>query len=245
MPPPIAMPTLDVALARLYVVFARYPLRPRIDGCPHCVRPDEERQLHVRPLADLTVADLGRFPAKSMTTWGDALDFKHFLPRMCALAVAHDLFWGFWHFAGKLRAAGGDTWPADERAAIADFLLAWWSTRAATLPSPYPHPNEQCPTLADVAAFVPDLRPALAWLASQGTAWPGAALLVVQFAECWNLITGQASGPWSAAHRDQIEQWALEPATLAAVAHAVARAEAAALPVSYAWLAQEIAALIA
>lgn len=115
------------AIEALYDVFEGYPLRPRIDSCPHCELEAAERRLHMRPLRDLTWADLGIYAFKALTSFGDRDDLRHFLPRVLELYVVdhagapHTLFM-FFH---KLHVARWETWPADETAAIRRFLEAW------------------------------------------------------------------------------------------------------------------------
>lgn len=115
---------LHEATERLYATFARYPLRPRIDGCPHCDLGAAERGLHTAPLRALSAAALSKFAFKTMTTFGDVDDFRHFLPRIAELLVeqgalgAADL--GI--FVTKLEYGHWNDWPTPERAAIHAWL---------------------------------------------------------------------------------------------------------------------------
>ena len=77
--------SLQAAIEGLYAAFARYPLRAHIDGCPHCDLGAAERGLHARPLRDLREDDLGRYPFKAMSTFGNVDDFRHFFPRIAEL----------------------------------------------------------------------------------------------------------------------------------------------------------------
>lgn len=110
----------------LYDVFASYPLRSKIDGCPCCVKESMQLALHTRPLRDLRGDDLRRFAGKSMTTWGDRDDFRHFLPRLLELLASGELGCDPQIVLGKLAHADWNTWPAPERAGVASFLMAWW-----------------------------------------------------------------------------------------------------------------------
>jgi hypothetical protein len=117
----------------LYQAFADYPLADRIDHCPHCELDEAERQLHARPLSELTWRELGPFAFRAMATFGDLADLKHFLPRLLELYAAdhvgapHSLFM----FFGKLDAAAWTTWPPGEVAAIRAFVEAWKRLAAA------------------------------------------------------------------------------------------------------------------
>ena len=120
-------PELAEAIEGLYDAFGRYPLRQIIEGCPHCVGDEDQADLHVTPLRELTDRDLGRFAFKTMTTWGDTDDFRHFLPRLLELvrcggrdAIDLDLV------LGKLSIARWQRWPGNEQAAIRNFLMALW-----------------------------------------------------------------------------------------------------------------------
>jgi hypothetical protein len=118
---------LGRAIDRLYEAFESYPLKERIDCCPHCELDAAERRLHIRPLRELTWADLGIFAFKALTSFGDADDFRHFLPRLLELYVLdhsgapYTLFMLF----EKLNAAKWTNWPADEVAAIRRFIEDW------------------------------------------------------------------------------------------------------------------------
>ena len=45
---------LQEAIGQLYSVFAPYPLRRVVEGCPHCVSVADEKRLHEAPLRALT-----------------------------------------------------------------------------------------------------------------------------------------------------------------------------------------------
>jgi len=115
------------AIEALYEAFEGYPLKPRIDSCPHCELDNAERRLHMKPLRDLEWADLDIFAFKALTSFGDADDLRHFLPRLLELYVLdhagapHTLFMLF----HKLQFAKWTTWPADEGEAVRRFLEAW------------------------------------------------------------------------------------------------------------------------
>jgi hypothetical protein len=112
---------------RLYGAFDAYPLKGRIECCPHCELDAAERRLHVRPLRELIWADLGIFSFKALTSFGDEDDFRHFLPRLLQLYVLdhagapYTLFMVF----EKLNSARWTNWPPDEVEAIRTFIDAW------------------------------------------------------------------------------------------------------------------------
>ncbi len=118
---------LERAIDRLYEAFDGYPLKDRIDCCPHCELDVLERRLHLQPLRELTWADLGLFAFKALTSFGDEDDLRHFLPRLLELYVLdhagapYTLFMLF----HKLDSAAWTTWPADEVRALRTFLETW------------------------------------------------------------------------------------------------------------------------
>jgi len=115
------------AIGGLYGAFDAYPLKERIDVCPHCELDAAERRLHVRPLRQLTWADLGTYSFKAITSFGDEGDFKHFLPRVLELYVLdhRGAPYSLFMVCGKLDYAGWTAWPAGEVAAVRRFIDAW------------------------------------------------------------------------------------------------------------------------
>ncbi|MDI1443531.1 hypothetical protein [Polyangium sp. 6x1] len=124
------------ALEALYRTFARYPLRARIVGCPHCVGQKDDAPLHRAPLRALRAADLGSYAFKAMTTWGDVDDYRHFLPRILDLSLDRPPEPGLEpaQIADKLRYAGWSTWPEDEQKAITEFVMATFQAALAWHP---------------------------------------------------------------------------------------------------------------
>lgn len=122
--------TFEAAIEAAYVVFGRYPLRRDMDACPCCVDPGRQGALTRLELRAATADQLGHYAFKAMTTWGDADDYRHFLPRILALTLAPEA--GAWPgldldlIASKLSYGGYTRWPEVERAAVRDVLRAIW-----------------------------------------------------------------------------------------------------------------------
>lgn len=120
--------SLHDSIEQLYTIFARYPLKTAIDGCPCCVSATDKEPLHTKPLQQLSGEDLERYTFKAMTTWGDTEDFKHFLPRIFELLAGGSSVFDTITL-GKLEYGNWHTWQADEQEAMRHFLLAWCRER--------------------------------------------------------------------------------------------------------------------
>jgi hypothetical protein len=115
------------AIENLYDVFQSYPLRPHVEGCTHCVHPEDHMRLSAKPLRKLTSDDLGRYMFKAMTTWGDNRDFRHFLPRIMELVAQEDDLWIAVDkeiVFSKLTYGKWSTWPEREQEAIRAYFVA-------------------------------------------------------------------------------------------------------------------------
>ncbi len=101
---------LTEALAQIETVFAAYPRRAVLEGCPHC-------------RGDVRVADHDLFwlTIKLGNTVGTEADVKALLPTLLqSLVTTGELDPGI--VLGKVL----PTWPAEERAAVDRFLDAVW-----------------------------------------------------------------------------------------------------------------------
>ncbi|WP_030434507.1 hypothetical protein [Actinoplanes subtropicus] len=125
---------LDQAVGGLYATFAAFELGA-VAGCPHCVDGDDQREIRRVPLRELTGDDLGHYAFKAVTTWGDADDLRHFLPRLLELAAHGALPVDLAVVLGKLRLARWSQWPEEQRDAIEAFAGAWWRHTLAMFPA--------------------------------------------------------------------------------------------------------------
>lgn len=114
-------PTLNIAIKNLYKVFSHYP-HEKIEGCPCCVKKDDNKKLISKPLKELTPADLSKYAFKALTTWGDENNFKHFLPRIFELIARHELITDSEVVFGKLDYANWQSWSKKEQDAIKEFF---------------------------------------------------------------------------------------------------------------------------
>jgi hypothetical protein len=115
------------AIDHLYDVFQSYPLRPHVEGCTHCVHPEDHIRLGSKPLRKLIGEDLSRYARKAMTTWGDDHDFRHFLPRILELVATEDASWvavDTQVIFSKLEYGKWLTWPDREQGAVHTYLMA-------------------------------------------------------------------------------------------------------------------------
>lgn len=148
---------LSHAVAALHRTFHRYPYRPAMPACPHCVSDDDLRRLG-RPLDELPDDEIRRYARKAITTWGDARDFKRVLPRLAELMASAATGVDAHMVTDKLCRAAWLRWPAQEQASVHRFLRAWW---VAGLSEP---PSSRCLArrhLAAIAVAEPDLGPYL------------------------------------------------------------------------------------
>ena len=116
---------LQKSIENLYEVFAKYPLKEKIQGCPHCISDEADNVLHSKPLRKLMAEDLSYFAAKSMTTFGDEDDFKHFLPRLFELMSQGESVCNYGEeiLIGKLGYANWTEWNEVEKSAVENFLM--------------------------------------------------------------------------------------------------------------------------
>lgn len=160
-------PTLRAAIEGLYATFAKYPLAEHVEGCPCCVSDADHALLYSAELRQLDQHDLETFAFKTMSTWGSADDFRHFLPRILELLAEVSPDWiatdvvltklGYGHWL---------TWPDAEQKAITTFFQALW----ADILSRFPHRFDAGGYLLGVAEATDEASPYLA-------AWPIAGSL--------------------------------------------------------------------
>jgi hypothetical protein len=119
---------LHEAIEQLYVVFAKYPANPNMDGSPvYHELAQWNRALLSKPLRQLSLEeDLRVYYFKAITTWGSVAHFKHFLPRIFEQLTKLPIGIEEWSALNKLNYGHYETWPAREQAAVHRFLVAFW-----------------------------------------------------------------------------------------------------------------------
>ncbi|WP_156025401.1 hypothetical protein [Thermogemmatispora carboxidivorans] len=130
--------TRAAVVARLYRTFAAYPFRRQMWACAHCVTPEEIARLGRVPLEQLSGSDLQRYAWKALTTWGEVVDFKHFLPRWLEIILyGQDDGFGleFRQIATKLAYGQWRSWPRVEQEAVETALLLCWRLLLAQPPA--------------------------------------------------------------------------------------------------------------
>jgi hypothetical protein len=130
--------SVEPAIAQLYQAFRSYRRRTTIGACPHCVgRADQDRIASVA-LHHLSPEQLARYAFKAITTWGQAVDYKHFLPRILEISTGNAVaLWPGFDLsviAGKLALADWRSWPVAEQTAVRDVFAAVWDMALATDP---------------------------------------------------------------------------------------------------------------
>lgn len=118
---------LRSTIENLYETFASYPLRDDTNACSCCHSSSDEKRLHAKSLRKLNEDDLRQYGTDALFVWGEVNDFRHFLPRIFELLVAHgDVFVDPQVVFGKLYHAEWRTWPGVEQQSIELFLKALW-----------------------------------------------------------------------------------------------------------------------
>ena len=128
-------PELTEAIAGLYRVFEKYPLRSDTDACDCRGCGHDEERLHRKPLAELTREDLETYAMDALYTWGTGDDFKHFIPRIFELLVGNSRRCREFALPSSVLAklsysswcsTNWRSWPEDEQQAIENFLSTCW-----------------------------------------------------------------------------------------------------------------------
>ncbi|MBZ9750411.1 hypothetical protein K7W42_06000 [Deinococcus sp. HMF7604] len=150
---------------------------------------------------------------KTMTTWGDDVDFKHFLPRLLEL-IAHDQLSSAESLLGKLTYGQWWSWPDQEYAAVDAFLHAWWDDVLAReeVKDPW-EPCEVATVLEGIAQASHDLTPYLTHWAEMNTPFAVQHLAAFVLSEAEGLVKGQLQGAyWTnrPAQAQQVTQWLLD-----------------------------------
>jgi len=166
---------LQEAIEMLYSVFRTYPLRPHVEGCTHCVDPEDHVRLQSKPLRQLSTDDLSKYSWKALTTWGDDRDFRHFLPRILELVAIDNEWWATFNMEvvfSKLEIGKWTTWPEREQRAINDYLNALYHYFLLKPLSPEPYVSETY-TIDDLLCAIgqaaDDLQPFLTQLSAADT----------------------------------------------------------------------------
>lgn len=203
---------LDAAIAELYAAFAHRPAPVHVAGCPHCVDDADHALLTAQPLRHLTTRHLARYAHKAISTWGDAGDLAHFLPRLLELLAREPGWVDPEILLGKLELAGWRSWPAGEVAAVERYLAALWRANLAS----YPSGLEAGDLLRAIAGAVDDLGPLLAiWDTDPGVAALRhlAQLVIGNRDALWRTGALRRSG-WRAPQLAQATAWLRRPAIL-------------------------------
>ena len=141
-------PFLHEALEDVYRAFKDVPLG-RIEGCYCCVRDEHRKALLDVPLRK--IEDITHFAWKSMTTWGDAQTFQHFLPRILEAMSGERFGINPQIVAGKLMLAKWRAWPDRLRVPVAAWLDAYFN--AALTAYPYEGNTETALAVLVIAGF--------------------------------------------------------------------------------------------
>jgi hypothetical protein len=197
------MTNLADTIDALYTVFGRNSDWSRELPCPCCGDPANAEPLKHTKLSDLTREQLQPYVDSALTTWGNAADYKHFLPRLLELSTQGDPDWDCGMVLAKVEVADFSTWSDDERTAVENFARAWWH---ATLEA-FPAKGSAADPILCLSIVFPDIAPYLdAWRDLQTTAARRHA------AHCWQEISNEVWQP--AAQTNRIRAWLSDQRTL-------------------------------
>lgn len=120
---------LKKSVEKLYETFEMYHSGPTMTGSQNY---DDlgtwNRLIFRKPLQELNEDDLSRFTGKAITTWGNANDYKHFLPRIFELTAELRTPYEIWIAFDKLTLADWDNWIDKEQIVIQEFMIALWES---------------------------------------------------------------------------------------------------------------------
>ena len=118
---------LENSVENLYETFEKYHSGPTMSGSPNY---DDlrtwNRLIFKKPLRELDEDDLSRFTGKAITTWGNANDYKHFLPRIFELTAELKTPYEIWIAFEKLNLAEWNNWTENEQKVIHEFMISLW-----------------------------------------------------------------------------------------------------------------------
>lgn len=158
---------LSDALRQVQLAFGRYPYRRSMPFCGHCVAEGEIVRLGEAPLRCLPGGLVSRYAHKAVTTWGDIVDYKHFLPELIELMLVDPLQVSPRKVGTTLADANWRSWPRREAEAIEGFAVALWTSSLATPAMIAPNGPTPAPdALEFIEALGTDLSPYI------GSLWP-------------------------------------------------------------------------
>ncbi len=126
---------LTVAIDKLFTAFSQYrkPSAPSPDLVG--ISQAELLAFYQQPVREISGETLATYARKALTTWGDADEFRYFLPRIFELLIKGPSGWCDPALVfGKLDAAGWRTWPQEEQVAVRGYLSALWDSVLENFP---------------------------------------------------------------------------------------------------------------
>lgn len=202
---------VDAAVEELYRAFGTVPLIDHVDYCAHCVAPEQVEVLRQTPLRRLTAAHLGPLLFNAMSTWGDLAYFQHFLPRLLELTATGAMEdWSYPSFLPSRLASCWTHGTAEQQAAIARFLAAWWSATTSS----WPGQSQPGDVLETIGRSGQPVAPYLAaWAADRSEA---AVRHLAAFVGDWLVSSQTADRFWT-----DVDRWLRSDAPLAMIAAAI------------------------
>ncbi|MEU6247557.1 hypothetical protein [Glycomyces sp. NPDC047010] len=217
---------LPAAIDQLYAAFASLRRPTAIDWCRHCRSEDDIADLlGPAPLREISAQALRPYAVHVLTTIGDVVDFRYFLPRILEIACTTGFPWPDLEFLTvRLHLASWSTWDVEETAAIEALFRALWSKTIAT----FPGDPDASSVLNAIGNAGSNLSPYLRQWTTSLTRPPAAAALLDLLQHSPRSLGEAVQRTDSTAHdhEAQIVRWAVGPELRIAVAEAFAIAEA-------------------
>lgn len=110
-------------IANLYSVFKPYKLNKGFESrcCPCCYSRSVEPEIYTKEIHELTEDELGLIPTKALSTLGDNVDFRYFLPRILELNFYKNYGWHWLVSKLSYDECNFFKWPINEIKAVFDY----------------------------------------------------------------------------------------------------------------------------
>lgn len=119
---------LENIIENLYKVFSIYGATDMTGSALYEDLSAWNQKLLSKPLRELEASDLTRYAGKAITSWGNAKDYKHFLPRILELIAKLEPPYEIWITFDRIQLADFKSWKKEEQNLIHEYMLALWES---------------------------------------------------------------------------------------------------------------------